>query len=159
PIQSRPAMGHHAFLHNRKALLCAMLASTALLAFVTEAQAVPFNLQPEPAAALPYYSRPAAGRPAKPAGVTTALRSTASREKAATAKDGTQDLAAKATGILTVVVAIDKQRLTLYSDGQPVAHSQVSTGQAGHATPTGVFSIIQRDRWHRSNLYGNAPMW
>ena len=40
----------------------------------------------------------------------------------------------------------------------PVAHSRVSTGTPGHPTPTGVFSIIQKDRWHRSNLYGNAPM-
>jgi lipoprotein-anchoring transpeptidase ErfK/SrfK len=133
-----------------------MLASTALLAFATPAQAVPFNLQPA-AAPLPYYVRPAMARPAKPSGITTA-----SREKAATAaknKDGTEDLAAKARGILSVVISIDKQQLTLYSDGQPVAHSRVSTGQPGHATPTGVFSIIQRDRWHRSNLYGNAPMW
>jgi lipoprotein-anchoring transpeptidase ErfK/SrfK len=133
-----------------------MLASTALLAFATPAQAVPFNLQPA-AAPLPYYVRPAMARPAKPSGITTA-----SREKAATAarnKDGTDDLAAKARGILSVVISIDKQQLTLYSDGQPVAHSRVSTGQPGHATPTGVFSIIQRDRWHRSNLYGNAPMW
>jgi lipoprotein-anchoring transpeptidase ErfK/SrfK len=131
-----------------------MLASTALLAFATPAQAVPFNLQPA-AAPLPGYSRPAVVRPAKPAAVTTA-----SREKAATAaKDATPDLAARATGTLSVVISIDKQQLTLYSDGQPVAHSRVSTGQPGHATPTGVFSIIQRDRWHRSNLYGNAPMW
>jgi lipoprotein-anchoring transpeptidase ErfK/SrfK len=137
-----------------------MLASTALLvAFVTPAQALPFNQQPaaQPIAApSPYYGRPAVVRPAKPAAVTTA-----SREKVATAtkdKDA-QDLAAKAKGILSVVISIDKQQLTLYSDGQPVAHSRVSTGQPGHATPTGVFSIIQRDRWHRSNIYGNAPMW
>ena len=31
--------------------------------------------------------------------------------------------------------------------------------QPGHATPTGVFSVIQKDRWHRSNLYDNAPMY
>ena len=50
-----------------------MLASTALLAFATPAQAVPFNVQPaaQPAAApAPYYVvRPAAVRPAKPAAV------------------------------------------------------------------------------------------
>ena len=51
------------------------------------------------------------------------------------------------------------KHLTLYSDGQPIAHSRVSTGVPGHATPTGVFSVIQKDRWHRSNIYNNAPMY
>src|SRR5262245_26787284 len=35
----------------------------------------------------------------------------------------------------------------------------VSTGTPGHPTPTGVFSIIEKDRWHRSNLYDSAPMF
>jgi hypothetical protein len=35
----------------------------------------------------------------------------------------------------------------------------VSTGTASHPTPTGVFSVIQKNRWHRSNLYANAPMF
>jgi hypothetical protein len=34
----------------------------------------------------------------------------------------------------------------------------VSTGKPGHSTPPGVFSILQRNRFHRSNLYSNAPM-
>src|SRR5262249_46283139 len=70
-----------------------------------------------------------------------------------------QDVAGKAKGLLSIVVAIDRQQLTLYSDGVPIAHSRVSTGQPGHSTPTGVFSIIQKDRWHHSNLYGDAPMF
>ena len=49
--------------------------------------------------------------------------------------------------------------MTLYSDGQPIAHSRVSTGTPSHPTPTGVFSVIQKDRWHRSNLYDDAPMF
>jgi len=28
----------------------------------------------------------------------------------------------------------------------------------GHLTPTGVFSVIQKQKWHRSNIYSNAPM-
>ena len=35
----------------------------------------------------------------------------------------------------------------------------MSTGVPGHPTPTGVFSIIEKDRWHRSNIYYNAPMF
>jgi L,D-transpeptidase catalytic domain len=69
------------------------------------------------------------------------------------------DVAARAKGVLSVIISIDKQQLTLYSDGHPIAHSRVSTGVPSHPTPTGVFSVIQKDRWHRSNLYHNAPMF
>ena len=48
--------------------------------------------------------------------------------------------------------------LTLYSNGNLVATSPVSTGTPRHPTPTGVFSIIQNNRHHRSNIYSNAPM-
>jgi hypothetical protein len=54
--------------------------------------------------------------------------------------------------------AIGSQRVTVYDNGTPVAVSPVSTGMAGHPTPMGVFSVIQKQRWHHSNLYSNAPM-
>jgi lipoprotein-anchoring transpeptidase ErfK/SrfK len=65
----------------------------------------------------------------------------------------------KAKAPLQIIVSLDKQKLTLYSGNEEIAHSRVSTGKRGHATPTGVFSVIQRDRWHRSNLYDDAPMY
>ena len=34
----------------------------------------------------------------------------------------------------------------------------VSTGVPGHPTPMGVFSIIEKDRYHHSNIYSGAPM-
>ena len=143
----RPSMGHF-YSRNRTALL-AMTASAALLTgLASSANAVPLIMQPEPA------PRPEAARSAKPK--STVL---ASRDKAATKPKESEDVAAKAKGVLTVVVSISKQQLTLYSDGQPIAHSRVSTGVPGHATPTGVFSVIQKDRWHRSNIYDNAPMF
>src|SRR5262249_23113368 len=99
----------------------------------------------------PQRWRPAA----KPNGLVVA-----SREKhPAKAKPSAEDVAAKAKGVLSVIIAIDRQQLTLYSDGHPIARSRVSTGVPGHPTPTGVFSIIQKDRWHRSNIYYNAPMY
>src|SRR4249920_3968153 len=39
-----------------------------------------------------------------------------------------------------------------------VARSSVSTGVQGHPTPIGVFSIIGKELWHRSNIYSAAPM-
>jgi L,D-transpeptidase-like protein len=61
-------------------------------------------------------------------------------------------------GPLQIVVSIDSQRVTLFSNGVPVAHGPVSTGVPDHPTPMGVFSIIEKDRYHHSNLYSNAPM-
>src|SRR5262249_30581778 len=34
----------------------------------------------------------------------------------------------------------------------------VSTGMSGHPTPMGVFSVIQKQKWHQSNIYSGAPM-
>ncbi|MDQ2080386.1 L,D-transpeptidase [Xanthobacteraceae bacterium Astr-EGSB] len=61
-------------------------------------------------------------------------------------------------GSLIIAVSLGSQRLTVYDDGVAVAHSPVSSGTAGHPTPTGVFSIIQKNRHHRSNIYSGAPM-
>jgi len=36
--------------------------------------------------------------------------------------------------------------------------STCSSGKPGHATPTGVFVILQKDRNHRSSTYNDAPM-
>ena len=62
------------------------------------------------------------------------------------------------SGPILLAISIGSQRVTVYDNGTPVAVSPVSTGMAGHLTPMGVFSVIQKQRWHRSNLYSNAPM-
>jgi len=62
-------------------------------------------------------------------------------------------------GPLQMVVSIGQQHVTLYANGTRVGQARVSTGTPGHPTPTGVFSIIEKDRWHRSNLYDAAPMF
>jgi hypothetical protein len=61
-------------------------------------------------------------------------------------------------GPLQIVVSIDSQKVTLFSNGVRVAQGPVSTGVPGHPTPMGVFSIIEKDRYHHSNIYSNAPM-
>src|SRR5438128_661083 len=72
-------------------------------------------------------------------------------------RDGFADV--PKTGVLQIAISIGSQRLSLYRDGERVAHAPVSTGTPGHPTPMGVFSIIEKDRFHHSNLYGNAPMY
>jgi lipoprotein-anchoring transpeptidase ErfK/SrfK len=69
-----------------------------------------------------------------------------------------KDFGAIPKGPLQIVVSIADQQVTLYSNGTRVAQGPVSTGVQGRPTPTGVFSIIQKDRFHHSNLYSNAPM-
>jgi lipoprotein-anchoring transpeptidase ErfK/SrfK len=69
-----------------------------------------------------------------------------------------KDAGAVPKGPLQIVVSVGNQHVTLYSNGTRVAQSPVSTGVPDRPTPTGVFSIIQKDRFHHSNLYSNAPM-
>lgn len=61
-------------------------------------------------------------------------------------------------GPLQLSVNISTQKVTLYSNGVRVAQGPVSTGMPGHPTPMGVFSIIEKDRYHHSNIYSGAPM-
>jgi lipoprotein-anchoring transpeptidase ErfK/SrfK len=61
-------------------------------------------------------------------------------------------------GPLQIIVSIADQRISLYDNGALIARSSVSTGMQRHPTPLGVFSVISKQRWHRSNLYSAAPM-
>lgn len=61
-------------------------------------------------------------------------------------------------GPLLVVVDLAAQRATIYRNGVRIGVSTVSSGKPGHETPTGVFTILQKDAKHRSNKYNNAPM-
>jgi lipoprotein-anchoring transpeptidase ErfK/SrfK len=134
-------------------LLAVAAATIWLGALAGSAAAFPFGFQQQ---AGPYRAAHApASKPARQRGIETASRA----KGPVKAKEDADELAAKAKGVLSIAISIDHQQLTLYSDGQPIAHSRVSTGTPGHPTPTGVFSIIQKDRWHRSNIYYSAPMF
>jgi len=57
-----------------------------------------------------------------------------------------------------MVVSIDAQLAYVYRNGVLTGVSTVSTGKKGHETPTGVFTILQKNKDHFSNIYDNAPM-
>ncbi|MCO6186014.1 L,D-transpeptidase family protein [Rhizobium sp. L1K21] len=59
---------------------------------------------------------------------------------------------------LQIIVSKDLQRVTVYDGLDVVAQSKVSTGKPGHTTPSGIFSILEKRKFHRSNIYSNAPM-
>jgi hypothetical protein len=61
-------------------------------------------------------------------------------------------------GPLQIIISINQQKLHVYSDGVHVADSSVATGVPRLPTPQGVFSVIQKQVFHRSNIYSNAPM-
>lgn len=62
------------------------------------------------------------------------------------------------TGPVAIVVSIPDQLVHVYRNGIRIAVSTCSTGKPGHETPTGVFTILQKDKHHRSSTYNNAPM-
>jgi lipoprotein-anchoring transpeptidase ErfK/SrfK len=74
-------------------------------------------------------------------------------------KDATEkEAGAKPQGPLIIAVSIGKQRVKVYDARGVFAEAPVSTGMAGHSTPMGVFSVIQKHKLHHSNIYSNAPM-
>jgi hypothetical protein len=62
------------------------------------------------------------------------------------------------SGPMVIVVSLPEQRMHVYRNGVRIGLSTISSGKPGHETPTGVFTILQKKRMHRSNLYNDAPM-
>jgi lipoprotein-anchoring transpeptidase ErfK/SrfK len=97
----------------------------------------------------PNYYRPApVAQPRKP----KARRPPAKTEAAL------KETNAKPQGPLIIAVSVDQQKVRVYDANGLFAESPVSTGMKGHSTPMGVFSIIQKHKMHRSNIYSGAPM-
>jgi lipoprotein-anchoring transpeptidase ErfK/SrfK len=59
---------------------------------------------------------------------------------------------------LIIAISIEQQKVRVYDANGLFAESPVSTGMKGHSTPMGVFSVIQKHKMHRSNIYSGAPM-
>jgi hypothetical protein len=61
-------------------------------------------------------------------------------------------------GPMLLIVNLKSQRAVLYRNGVPIGATTVSTGKPGHDTPTGVFTILQKQVEHYSSKYDSAPM-
>jgi L,D-transpeptidase catalytic domain len=59
---------------------------------------------------------------------------------------------------ILAVVSLRNQRITVYDANGWILRAPVSSGQKGRETPAGIFSIIQKDADHHSNLYDDAFM-
>lgn len=59
---------------------------------------------------------------------------------------------------LVLVISLEQQRLSVYSQGKLIETTVISSGTASDPTPTGVFAVIEKNERHFSNLYNGAPM-
>lgn len=61
-------------------------------------------------------------------------------------------------GPMLLIVNLSTQRALLFRNGVPIGATTVSTGKTGHGTPTGVFTVLQKQIEHYSSKYDDAPM-
>ncbi|WP_246586922.1 L,D-transpeptidase family protein [Stakelama flava] len=65
---------------------------------------------------------------------------------------------ADGSGRIEIVISLPMQRMFVYRDGDLIGATSVSTGRRSKPTPTGDFTILEKQEFHRSNLYSDAPM-
>ncbi len=61
-------------------------------------------------------------------------------------------------GPLLIVASVTDQVAYVYRNGIRIARSSVSTDRPGHRTPTGVFTILEKEVHHTSSIYKGAEM-
>jgi len=59
---------------------------------------------------------------------------------------------------VTLIISLRDQKIDIYRGTLLIATSKVSTGMRGYTTKPGVFSILEKQRYHHSNMYSGAPM-
>lgn len=59
---------------------------------------------------------------------------------------------------LIIVASLRNQRLRVFDVDGEITSSRISSGRPGFATPTGVFSILEKKVQHHSNIYAGAEM-
>jgi hypothetical protein len=59
---------------------------------------------------------------------------------------------------IMAIVSLRDQRITVYDAKGWIMRAPVSSGQKGRETPAGIFSVIQKEEDHYSNLYDDAYM-
>ncbi|MGA2128614.1 MAG: L,D-transpeptidase family protein [Xanthobacteraceae bacterium] len=59
---------------------------------------------------------------------------------------------------LMAIISLASQRVTIYDADGWILRAPVSSGQSGRETPAGIYSVIQKEAEHYSNLYDDASM-
>jgi lipoprotein-anchoring transpeptidase ErfK/SrfK len=154
---------HHLSKRGACAVLLAIACSQAL------ATTPPIATPPVPPASAASAPKPAAAPVALPAQASTpaAVTSPVKASKPAPTVLGEEPLAPgefawlpqmSTGGPMLVLVNIKAQTAYVYRNGLRIGRTSVSTGKKGHETPTGVFTILQKNADHHSSIYNNAPM-
>ena len=65
---------------------------------------------------------------------------------------------ASPAGPVVIVVSLADQVVFIYRNGVRIGRSTISTGKPGHHTPTGVFTILQKNVKHTSSIFKRASM-
>ena len=68
------------------------------------------------------------------------------------------DARTSTSGPIVVVASLTEQRAYVYRNGIIIGVATTSSGRSGYDTPVGVFTILQKDKDHRSSIYNNAEM-
>jgi lipoprotein-anchoring transpeptidase ErfK/SrfK len=56
------------------------------------------------------------------------------------------------------IISLNQQRVTIYDADGKMLQASVSTGRTGYETPAGIYSILEKNWKHYSNLYDDASM-
>src|SRR3954452_3610701 len=123
----------------------AVLAAAGILTGATPTEAAPSVFWPD------YYEPYPPPRFAPP-------RARKAVKKRLPANDDVAKDSRKPQGPLIIAISIEKQVLRIYDANGAFAETPISTGMRGHSTPMGVFSVIQKHKYHHSNIYSGAPM-
>lgn len=148
-VSGRPA---RPVLPRKTGLAVTALAAALLAGFPGVSRASPkpwpfHDIHPE---FTPFWNGDARPTPRRPR--------TAHPAAAAIRQPKARNAARKPKGPLIIAVSLQRQSLKVYDADGLFAEAPVSTGKRSHATPAGVFSVIQKNKWHRSNIYSGAPM-
>lgn len=70
----------------------------------------------------------------------------------------TPSVSAEPQSPVIILVSLKRQKLHVYDVNGEIATSRISSGMPGFDTPTGVFSLLEKNQFHVSNIYAGAPM-
>src|SRR6185312_5818920 len=59
---------------------------------------------------------------------------------------------------VVAIVSINTQRVSLFDAYGGVVRARVSTGRTGYETPVGIYSVLNKEEEHYSNVYDDASM-
>jgi lipoprotein-anchoring transpeptidase ErfK/SrfK len=90
--------------------------------------------------------------------LTVAPPADAAASRASPARPTAATAARDAGAPIMAIVSIKSQQVTIYDADGWILRAPVSTGIKGRETPAGVFSVVEKDKDHHSNLYDDAWM-